>query len=767
VKKKTLINFLTIFLLSIEFGMAQPSEIDHQRYWYYRHRLITDFMVPGLVDPFQYGVATGYSLPATAIGEQPNQDIRWGDATCDLGDYIAVLATEYRLLKNNGQAVDKTLQELFYAMMAYDRLDRNAENLYYPYSWDTGFPNGNLNGFFVRDDVGDLLFTQNPIFNSKYSTKGSLSYVSDYAGNHGINNGNHPGYPSPDQIAHLFMGFALVNRCLDDNETFQNYDFKYEAKHYTKKIITWIDDHNWMPLLPNLLPYNDIPSFTIFMEGNQWGIAKAAESICGELHADHMTQVLNLSMAAWNNKGDVVCPNDPTRHDGHNSVGKGIMDAIVNAGNEFTSAYIQAYAAISSSWNYGFEPACITISLPVPDICYKKILGIDTPYPCVSYINTYCCTYNFNLPANILDNINPGLFACLPEPLHLDVNITAWALDVHGENYNQQIYSLLHNYLHNEANEIGYETFANILTSAPCNLPHYKPYFDPSGTLNTSDEGASGWWTQTKWTSPSKAFHQRGDFDHGIFNGLDYMLLYNLFSLVYSTPVSYTNQMVKYISQPITAADNIESYQDLILSGTISPPTGSQLNIRAGNSVSLSPGSQITNGSNVTIQIAPYTACDVDQSRLKSSKSIEKNSIEESFEKRMANKINAYKPKIDSIRNKHAYQPLPEYIQSKSDTIVNLDLEHKVAEHINHASFQLFPVPAVDKLTLVVNLLHDDQVRVSIFDFSGRLIHKWTVSVIKGFNKSTIDISHIGNGIYSCLIETSDICEVHKITITK
>lgn len=71
-----------------------------------------------------------------------------------------MLATEYKLLNDQGLDTYQTRKELYYALEAFNRLDLNAES-YFNLAGDT-FPNqaiyppsSDLNGFFIRDDVPD------------------------------------------------------------------------------------------------------------------------------------------------------------------------------------------------------------------------------------------------------------------------------------------------------------------------------------------------------------------------------------------------------------------------------------------------------------------------------------------------------------------------------------------------------------------------------------------------------------------------------------
>lgn len=85
-------------------------------------------------------------------------DLDFADATIHLGHYIGVLATEYKLLVQNGKNTDNNIKELYYALEAFNRIDNTAEGWwrYYYMGAASNSPNSNgsdLNGFFIRDDV--------------------------------------------------------------------------------------------------------------------------------------------------------------------------------------------------------------------------------------------------------------------------------------------------------------------------------------------------------------------------------------------------------------------------------------------------------------------------------------------------------------------------------------------------------------------------------------------------------------------------------------
>ncbi|PCJ67734.1 MAG: hypothetical protein COA58_00950 [Bacteroidetes bacterium] len=146
-KQKLNILLLLLFITTGINSLAQEAELQ-DKYWNYRHRLRTEFT--------KIGKGAGHSIPAEnrdinkVCGNVPGK-YQSGDATLNLGEYIAVLATEYKLLKDDNRDVTATANELYYALNAVQRLDLFAEEFFIPGS------TGNPDGFFVRDDwPGDM-----------------------------------------------------------------------------------------------------------------------------------------------------------------------------------------------------------------------------------------------------------------------------------------------------------------------------------------------------------------------------------------------------------------------------------------------------------------------------------------------------------------------------------------------------------------------------------------------------------------------------------
>jgi hypothetical protein len=800
--KKSLI-ILILLSFSTSYGISQSSDIEYakhwqSKYWYYRYRLITDFMVRGSTT--ECATAVGYSIPAEKIGDPTtNKNIKWGDATSYLGHYIAVLATEYSLLKKYNQSVDKTLEELYDAMMAYERLDRSAEKLFFP-----GYGDCTVNGFFCRDDVDKKLFNdRNSPFNKKYAFTSINGLNVDTFGSDYYDPALK--FPSQDQVAYLFMGFALVNKCLEgvsyhDEPNF----FKNNAQLYTNNIIKWIEKCDWDGLGPD---GNHYDSSNSFKQGSQWGIVQAAYAISGELYDDishyemdfPIDKKLNINLhisvngdfkqlatAAWNTLGNVkspACPfylvKDLLPEGMENlSIGELIMGSMYRNGKDYSTSLVQAYAAIGNSWKFGLVPTCKIRQIPMP--FKKQISNIFGK----KYTEVKTCTYTVSIPGCIIptpnvpvpEGINPDL---------LDDDITDLALAKFGIMFNQQIYYLLHRFLHDQQSNKSYidkETFINILNSAPCDLPRYKPYFDPSGRLQNS-EGKEGWWACNRWVYPQTASRQTDfkgkpldpSYHFGIFNGLDYMLLYNLYNLTYGS-ASIQNTFDKTITIPISS--DLQVLNDLTLLNTI---TGNDIAIQAGNSVTLKNGTFIPSGNVVDIKCASYDPS-ADCFYLKSQpvipdENLERAAIDTNFSTRITTKVEDMTIVADSIRQSRAYIPIDaSYLNSSSLKSAKVSASNALlsgSDKINISSgivsdkVSIYPNPATDEINIMITLLKDDEVRVSIFDMSGRLLKVWNNAYTQGYQKIKLPLGQIGNGIYNMRVETSGYCVNQKVVIKK
>ena len=230
--------FGLLFFL-VELAWAQDSvptdslQTDLAQYQYMRQRLKDKFV--------RVGEDMGCSLPAktcnTEFDEWANVPsfsagskgmIAWGDATIYLGQYIAVLASEYQLYQDADLETDETVKELYYALSAFNRLDSLAEfNLF-----GVDDPKYKRNGFFIRDDVS-------PDFVRKNFRRST--FYSDYTDERDQWNAM-----SQDQVVGLLLGMACVSELLDDDVFYKGMDLKKEARDIADRMVGYMRYCRWL-----------------------------------------------------------------------------------------------------------------------------------------------------------------------------------------------------------------------------------------------------------------------------------------------------------------------------------------------------------------------------------------------------------------------------------------------------------------------------------------------------------------------------------------
>jgi len=183
-----------ILLTSVpSFLWAQGQSVNLQKYWTYRQRLRDKFIVISQ-NVEEYGV----NIPASSI-DHDNGIVSWSDGNNIMSHYLSMLATELWLLKNNDQDYSQTLKELYYAMLAMERLDLYSESSWRLRANGTATVDSkqDFNGLHLRDDVTSAFFE------SYKSHFGVANFNSVYAS-------NDMEEISQDNIFHNMEGLALV-----------------------------------------------------------------------------------------------------------------------------------------------------------------------------------------------------------------------------------------------------------------------------------------------------------------------------------------------------------------------------------------------------------------------------------------------------------------------------------------------------------------------------------------------------------------------------
>ena len=155
--------FLVLFLLTFIIGNGQNNLLNEAKYWVWRDRLTNDFMVPNYTGDYAH---KGRGVIFNKRGDGDFQDLNYdfwtsysggfdiSDEGFQMGKYLIVLATEWRLLFNSSLPTKQTEAEIFWALKTIDRLDYDAET-YWSYFWSRGQEvwGGQRDGFMIRDDV--------------------------------------------------------------------------------------------------------------------------------------------------------------------------------------------------------------------------------------------------------------------------------------------------------------------------------------------------------------------------------------------------------------------------------------------------------------------------------------------------------------------------------------------------------------------------------------------------------------------------------------
>ena len=259
-KKK--IKILLLFCIVGISCFGQYSQNDLNKYWKYRQRYLNSFI--------SVGASSGQSLPFTnrnanryKITFTGTEYIAGGETTISLGQYIALLGTEYKLLKINNQDVSNTVKELYYALYAFNRLDLVGETV-------NGYNKpAQLDGFFIREDFPDNFLVlnslnlnasspnQNIYFNSGKGTPYEVSHT-EFEGlltcatqDFYYTKYNHTPM-STDHFVGMIFGLTIANKCLNSgvkylNNSFQDgeVDILKEIKNITDRLLKKAERDLW------------------------------------------------------------------------------------------------------------------------------------------------------------------------------------------------------------------------------------------------------------------------------------------------------------------------------------------------------------------------------------------------------------------------------------------------------------------------------------------------------------------------------------------
>lgn len=260
---KRIISLMLLLMAMNSYG--QDAETNLKKYWKFRERL-KNFVVPGN--------CLGCGNAAQSIGYDGGEcEIKYDDSGIRLGMYVSMLAMEYKLLANNSQDLSAVRKELYYAIEALNRVDKYAEAFWTPgltpqqrmdLDPTTLYNPGDLNGFFIRDDVKDAGHFLNGTYDNKriidHLTSSFIPLPSkfiprktDSGFTAGVWDGSDgPREESLDQVVDIYMGLALVKTLVPSNDNYigtqfsdGEVNFVQEVKNISCRINTWMAAAGW------------------------------------------------------------------------------------------------------------------------------------------------------------------------------------------------------------------------------------------------------------------------------------------------------------------------------------------------------------------------------------------------------------------------------------------------------------------------------------------------------------------------------------------
>ncbi len=251
-------------------GVVDPAWLDSPppcnrddwfvKYLHYRQRFRGNGTAaqPGFIS---IGGAPGQSMPASRREPQvacaghwsmsacPREDLAdahgryaWGDATIYLGTYFEVLATEYAMFKQLGLDTSETLDDLYWALEAFNRVDEAAELVY-----------GRAparDGFFLRDDVpASFYLADDGAYRFPRADGENLGYecvISNASCRpltpDSLNDG---AFTSQDQMIGLIHGLALVAALVPEDEVVRGLALREASREMVHRMVKHLRDHTW------------------------------------------------------------------------------------------------------------------------------------------------------------------------------------------------------------------------------------------------------------------------------------------------------------------------------------------------------------------------------------------------------------------------------------------------------------------------------------------------------------------------------------------
>lgn len=576
-------------LLTANCLFAQSDGANMEKYWKFR----TDFREKFI----KIGPLPGESLPAGALRpldcvDNINSDgsgygeMHWGDGMIRHGHYLGLLATEYRLLKNAGKDVTGVLNELYYALSALNRLDKNLEpsqDEFYNMSLNQDF-----NGFYLREDVPEDFATNHwgtdPIeMRCTYSVfyRNNNAAKSNLGGY--INEGNsYQNVPSQDQMSSLLVGLSLVHKLVDDvhvkpTSSDDGFYIVAETKAIVHRLVSYAANHNWFLIDVNGWPVNNGGGDLVL---TAYPILKAAERITGNTYNYAITRRIigyrfiqdcltgfGLTHQLSAVEQSISCANMSALQDFHMTeylMGGGLAGPLNNQNTSLFQTWQMGGTYASAVNNSSMESFWENILpnwlgamhddwaddhkynsfLPALNLTDFSLIEFETPL-----IKDYSATILFNL------GVASGGWE--------QQKASAWA-DGTGNYQLELINAVLNDNVPSHPASF-YRSFLDQMNiSGPYQMKGMNWDEDGNNIYSYKNFHPNGWASEYRWTHPiESAGNHEGR--NGMYHGIDYMLFHNLYWLKFNSGIQMTETNDHCpCSAPVTAnpPSGLNSYQE-------------------------------------------------------------------------------------------------------------------------------------------------------------------------------------------------------------
>jgi hypothetical protein len=458
-----------IFFLFQTVVTAQTEQENLDKYWHYRQRFNQYFMY--------VGDKPGESLVVCTRNRGLKPQLCYGQHGVHFGYYLGVLATEYQLLMRNNQPkkADKTLEELYFALLAYEEQMDKCERY-----WNK---EECLDGFFIRENVPiDYLDTNSEIGKIHFEALNTgLASENIWNADSGCMNGLENGKPafvnglydvhaqkdpmSQDEAYGVMMGIALVVKCVPPFAERAKLIFELISLHIIgKNACQNCVGEGYVIKKPDCQSVSESTGGVTAFFG--FGIACAAAKVT-EKDIDYFYNTFDTKKLSSMTKNYFQTGNLKWTIGGNNMYMLWNMcQGGIPGSQEWNRSMASTLAAIGDSWGKKTEKG-------LHNNCY-------------------------------------------------------WTKGTKPHDW-RTFYMSLWRFLHDKnQNNIEKELIRKELNTAPYEGPYnFK-------TAKNPDNFASGGWAYTYRYRATLDEQFKGSHFTGVFNGLDYMLMYNLYQLIYA-----------------------------------------------------------------------------------------------------------------------------------------------------------------------------------------------------------------------------------------